>query len=211
MNYRLLAKVLGLLGEREVVPDLLEALAKVDDWDPKILQGNMAEYAHLPTPVDALILAGAPLRGFEAEDVDGVEPKLLNVIETYRRGAVDTAIALTLELPLFQPAVENPEATGRMAEMVRDNFGGWLQSFPLTQWDSTKTVDRIGEISIPTLVIVGDKDVQSIRVASDSLAAGITGARTVSIENGTHHMNMEEPEVFNAAVMGFLEGLHSEQ
>ena len=51
------AKVLGFLGEREVVPDLLDALAKVDDWDSKILQGGMAEYAHLPTPVDALILA----------------------------------------------------------------------------------------------------------------------------------------------------------
>ncbi len=51
------AKVLGFLGEREVVPDLLGALAAVDDWDSKILQGNMAEYAHLPTPVDALILA----------------------------------------------------------------------------------------------------------------------------------------------------------
>jgi hypothetical protein len=51
------AKVLGFLGEREAVPDLVDALAKVDAWDPKIFQGGMAEYAHLPTPVDALILA----------------------------------------------------------------------------------------------------------------------------------------------------------
>ena len=51
------AKLLGILGEREGVPELIDALAKVDDWDPKILQGVAAEYAHLPTPVDALILA----------------------------------------------------------------------------------------------------------------------------------------------------------
>ncbi len=51
------AKVLGFLGEHEVVPVLAEALDRVDAWDAKILQGRMAEYAHLPTPVDALILA----------------------------------------------------------------------------------------------------------------------------------------------------------
>ena len=51
------AKILGFLGDRDVVPTLIEALKEVDDWDPKILQGGMAEYAHLPTPIDALILA----------------------------------------------------------------------------------------------------------------------------------------------------------
>jgi ribulose 1,5-bisphosphate synthetase/thiazole synthase len=51
------AKVLGFLGQRCVAPELIAALAEVDGWDPKILQGRMAEYAHLPTPVDALILA----------------------------------------------------------------------------------------------------------------------------------------------------------
>jgi flavin-dependent dehydrogenase len=51
------AKLLGLLGEGIAVPDLIAALETVTDWDAKILQGKMAEYAHLPTPVDALILA----------------------------------------------------------------------------------------------------------------------------------------------------------
>ena len=51
------AKVLGFLGQAEVVPTLCAALEAVDQWDPKILQGVAAEYAHLPTPVDALVLA----------------------------------------------------------------------------------------------------------------------------------------------------------
>ena len=51
------AKVLGFLGEKDGVELLLEELERVESWDAKILQGNMAEYAHLPTPVDALILA----------------------------------------------------------------------------------------------------------------------------------------------------------
>jgi len=49
--------VLGFLGEQEAAPVLVEALEQVEAWDDKILQGNMAEYAHLPTPIDAVILA----------------------------------------------------------------------------------------------------------------------------------------------------------
>lgn len=51
------AKLLGFMGERQVVPTLLERLQEINEWDAKIYQGSMAEYAHLPTPIDALILA----------------------------------------------------------------------------------------------------------------------------------------------------------
>jgi len=51
------ARVLGFLDEQEVVPDLVDALDGVGEWDARILQGAMAEYAHLPTPTDSLILA----------------------------------------------------------------------------------------------------------------------------------------------------------
>lgn len=51
------AKILGFLGERGGVDLLIERLEQVDSWDAKIFQGAMAEYAHLPTPIDALILA----------------------------------------------------------------------------------------------------------------------------------------------------------
>ncbi|MFW6189696.1 MAG: FAD-dependent oxidoreductase [Planctomycetota bacterium] len=49
-------KLLAFLGQREAVPELIAALCNAQ-WDEKILQGGMAEYAHLPTPVDALVLA----------------------------------------------------------------------------------------------------------------------------------------------------------
>ncbi len=51
------AKILGFLGEADGVDLLIQTLEQVDSWDPKIFQGAMAEYAHLPTPIDALILA----------------------------------------------------------------------------------------------------------------------------------------------------------
>lgn len=51
------ARILGFLGQREALPVLIEALDKISAWDAKILQGKMAEYAHLPTRTDSIIMA----------------------------------------------------------------------------------------------------------------------------------------------------------
>ena len=51
------AKILGFMGQREAAAVLIDALEKVTEWDAKVFQGSMAEYAHLPTPVDSLIMA----------------------------------------------------------------------------------------------------------------------------------------------------------
>ncbi|MFW6286603.1 MAG: FAD-dependent oxidoreductase [Candidatus Sumerlaeota bacterium] len=51
-----LARILGFWGDAKVAPELADALEQ-SQWDDKILQGRMAEYAHLPTPVDSLVLA----------------------------------------------------------------------------------------------------------------------------------------------------------
>jgi flavin-dependent dehydrogenase len=51
------ARVLGMLGAPEVAPELIAALRQIDEWEPRIFQGSMAEYAHLPSPTDGIILA----------------------------------------------------------------------------------------------------------------------------------------------------------
>ncbi|MBS1823713.1 MAG: FAD-dependent oxidoreductase [Acidobacteria bacterium] len=50
------ANLLAFFGEKEVTPFLAKALDDIKEWDARILQGKMAEYAHLPTPIDTLIL-----------------------------------------------------------------------------------------------------------------------------------------------------------
>ncbi len=50
------AQIMCVLGEPTAVPELIRHLERVQ-WDEKIFQGRMAEYAHLPTPIDALVLA----------------------------------------------------------------------------------------------------------------------------------------------------------
>ncbi len=55
----LYAQLLAICGNNEGLPTLLAALKEIDEWEDKIFQGFMADYAHLPTPTDALILAAS--------------------------------------------------------------------------------------------------------------------------------------------------------
>jgi flavin-dependent dehydrogenase len=88
------AKVLGLLGVRDVVPELVEALDAVGEWDARILQGKMAEYAYLPTPIDSLIRALGRTRDPRAL------PSLLKKLETLDQSVTlshHRALAIALE------------------------------------------------------------------------------------------------------------------
>jgi len=57
---------------------------------------------------------------------------------------------------------------------------------------------------VPTLVIVGDRDVEDIRDAAEELGRGIRGARLVVMPGVAHVPNMERPEEFNGLVLDFL-------
>ncbi len=103
------ARVLGCLGAKEAVPDLIEALDEVEEWDPKILQGGMAEYAHLPTWTDSLILALGRTRDERAL------PAILRKARTLDREVTlshHRAVALALE------RIGDPRGAPMLAEVL---------------------------------------------------------------------------------------------
>ena len=65
-------------------------------------------------------------------------------------------------------------------------------------------ISRLGEIRVPTLVMVGDQDVPDMLTIADVLATGITGAEKVIMSGVAHVPNMEKPEEFNQIVHNFL-------
>ena len=71
----LYAQVLGMCGYSESLPTLLTELDNFTEWDDKIFQGFMADYAHLPTPIDAVILSVGN------SGIKAAPPQLLNLIE----------------------------------------------------------------------------------------------------------------------------------
>lgn len=77
----------------------------------------------------------------------------------------------------------------------------------LTQRDA-RVIESLPDIAVPSLVVVGADDTPFL-AASDYMAGKIPGAKKVVIPNAGHAANIDQPEAFNAAVLGFLkdEGL----
>ena len=72
----------------------------------------------------------------------------------------------------------------------------------LTQHDD-RVIASLPDIKVPSLVVVGADDAPFI-AASDYMAAKIPGAKKSVIANAGHASNIDQPEAFNAAVLGFL-------
>ena len=68
---------------------------------------------------------------------------------------------------------------------------------------------RLGEIELPTLVIVGEDDQGTPVGMAEVIADGIAGARLLILPVARHLANMEAVEQFNAELRSFLDGVGS--
>ena len=82
-----------------------------------------------------------------------------------------------------------------------------------TYWAAMRAVLRfnvtakLGLIDRPTLVVMGDRDRTVPRAAGERLARGIPGARSLVVADSGHATPMDQPEVFNAAVLEFVQSV----
>jgi pimeloyl-ACP methyl ester carboxylesterase len=75
----------------------------------------------------------------------------------------------------------------------------------LTQRDAS-VIETLPHIKVPSLVVVGADDTPFL-AASDYMAAKIPGARKIIIPSAGHAANIDQPQLFNEAVVAFLDGL----
>jgi pimeloyl-ACP methyl ester carboxylesterase len=66
--------------------------------------------------------------------------------------------------------------------------------------------ERLSELTIPVLAIVGDQDIPYILAAADYMVDKIPSAQKVIIEDAAHLPNMDHPNEFQQSVIEFLEG-----
>jgi pimeloyl-ACP methyl ester carboxylesterase len=64
--------------------------------------------------------------------------------------------------------------------------------------------ERLHELNLPVLVVVGALDSAYIRTVADYMVERIPNARKVMIENTAHLPSLERPEEFNRIVLDFL-------
>jgi 3-oxoadipate enol-lactonase len=68
-------------------------------------------------------------------------------------------------------------------------------------------LERLSRIKLPTLIVVGEEDPGTPVAASRAMFERIPGSKLVVIPSARHLSNVEQPEAFNRALLGFLKGL----
>ena len=84
-------------------------------------------------------------------------------------------------------------------------YSGWdlVNDDPVLRLKPT-AAERLHEVAVPTLVIVGELDFPDFHVIADLVASNVVNAEKYAIMDAGHMSNMENPEEFNRIVLGFL-------
>jgi pimeloyl-ACP methyl ester carboxylesterase len=162
-----------------------------------------------PDMVAALIVAGSGVGHNPPSDLLMAWGDRVDEAE----GRRDWEAANEIELQLW---VDGPErGPGVVDPRVRELVSGWnLAAFrrpagpgqPVPLAPPPK--ERLHEVHVPTLVVVGDADVPDVVVSAALLARDIAGARQVVFPNVAHMINMERPAEFTPLVLDFLRAVY---
>jgi 3-oxoadipate enol-lactonase len=152
-----------------------------------------------PDRVSRLVLVGAGVTGFD-DWSDRIQRHREQTDAAVKGG--DLAEAMELDLGLWCPLRSGDDE--RQRRIARENLNAPLAE-ELADVFEQEAIGRLGEIRVPTLVLVGDRDVPEMLQLAEILTTGIPGARKVVLEDADHIPNVRKPKEFNELVLGFLE------
>src|SRR5712692_6505251 len=163
-----------------------------------------------PEMVDALVLVGSAVTGFPmmemftSEELQRERQRFAAFEKARKERDVPALVGALMEDDTLVPSPKYPTARQR----VRENLSEYSFVFVLDPAPKLEIApvayERLSEIHVPTLLIVGADDHFMLHRVADKLEQDIVGAKRVTISE-THHMpNMEKPEEFNHIVLDFL-------
>lgn len=109
-----------------------------------------------------------------------------------------------LNHPIFSSAKANSSVLEELTNIVSDYSGWhWLNDDPQTK-PQIPALQKLAELKTPTLVVVGEKDLDYFHDIADVLASEIPDAQKVTIDGAGHMVNMEAPKKINKLVAEFI-------
>jgi|SRR4051794_2842929 3-oxoadipate enol-lactonase len=155
--------------------------------------------AHHPERVDRLV------PGFTSAQLGPPEGwrERAALVRAEGTGAVADAVVGRWFTPAF--AAGEPELVRRL----RDTIAGTPAEGYASCCHAIETMDLRGDlpgITAPTLVLAGSADPTTPPAHGAAIAEAIRGARLRVLQGAAHLGNVEQPDAYNAALLGHLEG-----
>jgi 3-oxoadipate enol-lactonase len=108
-----------------------------------------------------------------------------------------------LDQPIFRSLRDHPEASRAAVEMI-DDYSGWHWQNADPQQPGPDIRAGLRTLTVPTLILSGDLDVEGYREIAEEISRAAPQARLMRFEKGGHVMNLEQPAEFTAQVLRFV-------
>jgi hypothetical protein len=70
---------------------------------------------------------------------------------------------------------------------------------------SVPAVRRLGEIHVPTLILIGEHDIQDVQAFGGAIQAGIPGSRREMVKDAAHLIPLEAPVYLSKRIIDFID------
>jgi pimeloyl-ACP methyl ester carboxylesterase len=161
-----------------------------------------------PSRVKALVMVGSGPSGLSLDVAD--HPKEAEAEQAYTAGELDQVAELEAQIWF--------DGMGRTAQQVNQGMRKLaleMNRLALSH-QATKlgkrlpnadrpAAERLAELKIPVLAIVGDHDIPYMQAAADYMVDNIPSARKVMMQDAAHLPNLDHPDQFQSAVGAFLD------
>jgi 3-oxoadipate enol-lactonase len=164
------------------------------------------EFVHLfPERVKALVLAGTRAPADNEQEKQGRRQQVEQMLTSGMDGIAEASLPKLLGP---RTRAEKPAVGARVREMILRSDPSGAAAAQRGMAVRRDYSEDLANIQAPTLVIVGRDD--PIRPVHDAefMHKGIRNSRLKIIEDAAHMTNMEQPEVFNRALLDFLQLIH---
>jgi len=162
-----------------------------------------------PEAVNKLVLVDTTLNGYTWTEEYG--SSLRSIWTTCKQQGLEAAKAQWLDFEIFCTESENPRAYSKLKEIIDDYSGIHFLNDNLPGYRVKKKdpsiAQRLSDIHVPTLVVVGECDSPDFHIIADLLTGDVPQVKKVIIPGVKHMSNMEDPETFNKEVLSFFESL----
>jgi pimeloyl-ACP methyl ester carboxylesterase len=160
-----------------------------------------------PQMVAGLILLGSSVGGYQP--TGQAPPTLIAMHAALQSGDLAQAVELSLQVFTDGPRRTAQEVNAAARERTRTMSAQLFARPPVPEATllplDPPALERLAEIRVPTLVIVGAEDDQMLHDIADLIASRVPQAHRHIIADAGHHPNLEHPDAFNQMVTAFLD------
>ena len=156
-----------------------------------------------PERVAAIVAVSSGLSGYRFDSEFYLEQRDI-MIQAWRAGEFDAVVESFQRCWTDGPHRAAEDVDPEVREKVRMMARNGLEHAMEGRLIDPPAIDRLDELELPMLMVVGELDMPGILEIADMVVAANPNAELVVVPDVAHMVNMEKPDEFNGLLLDYL-------